>query len=107
MDLGAALGYWKIPGANEQLLSIPFNPGVLMKSITREELVECTPQRAVVRLQIYRQNYRYLDFDSSLFSNRYCKSLKTHMLSIHFSLIPHLVQRLLFLKRRFSRPDSG
>ena len=40
MDLGAAQGYWKIPGANEQLLSIPFNPGVLMKSITREELVE-------------------------------------------------------------------
>ncbi|MFN2532762.1 MAG: hypothetical protein ABR555_15835 [Pyrinomonadaceae bacterium] len=40
MDLGAALGYWKSPDANEQLLSIPFTPGVLMKSITREEPVE-------------------------------------------------------------------
>jgi len=40
MDLGATLGYWLSPDANEQLLSMPFNPCVLMKSITREELVE-------------------------------------------------------------------
>ena len=42
MDLGATLGYGMSPDANEQLLSMPFNPGVLMKSITREELEEVT-----------------------------------------------------------------
>jgi aminoglycoside phosphotransferase (APT) family kinase protein len=40
MDLGTTLGYWMSPDGGEKLLSMPFNPRVLMESVTRHELVE-------------------------------------------------------------------
>lgn len=40
MDLGTTLGYWMSPDAGEAMLSMPFNPRVLMENISRRELVE-------------------------------------------------------------------
>lgn len=40
MDLGTTLGYWMSPDAGEEMLNMPFNPNVLMKNISRRELVE-------------------------------------------------------------------
>ncbi len=40
MDLGTTLGYWMLADAGEEMLNIPFNPRVLMKNISRQELVE-------------------------------------------------------------------
>ena len=40
MDLGTTLGYWMSEDAGEELLSMPFNPRVLMENISRAELVE-------------------------------------------------------------------
>lgn len=40
MDLGTTLGYWMSPEFGEELMSMPFNPKVLMTSITRKDLVE-------------------------------------------------------------------
>lgn len=40
MDLGTTLGYWMSRDAGEKMLSMPFNPRVLMENITRGELVE-------------------------------------------------------------------
>ncbi len=40
MDLGTTLGYWMSPDAGEELLSMPFNPRVLMKNVSRRQLVE-------------------------------------------------------------------
>ena len=40
MDLGTSLGYWMSRDAGEEMLSMPFNPRVLMENITRAELVE-------------------------------------------------------------------
>ena len=40
MDLGTTLGYWISKGAGDELLSMPFNPRVLMENISRLELVE-------------------------------------------------------------------
>jgi aminoglycoside phosphotransferase (APT) family kinase protein len=40
MDLGTSLGYWMSPDAGNEMLSMPFNPRVLMENVTREELVE-------------------------------------------------------------------
>jgi aminoglycoside phosphotransferase (APT) family kinase protein len=40
MDLGTTLGYWMAREAGPELLSMPFNPRVLMENITRAELVE-------------------------------------------------------------------
>ena len=40
MDLGTTLGYWMDKDAPDYLLSMPFNPRVLMENFTRPELAE-------------------------------------------------------------------
>jgi aminoglycoside phosphotransferase (APT) family kinase protein len=40
MDLGTTLGYWMSKDAGEEMLSMPFNPRVMMENISRAELVE-------------------------------------------------------------------
>ena len=40
MDLGSSLAYWMSPENGRELLSMPFNPRVLMEKVTRAELVE-------------------------------------------------------------------
>lgn len=40
MDLGSSLAYWMTPEDGDEMLSMPFNPRVLMENITRRELVE-------------------------------------------------------------------
>lgn len=40
MDLGTTLGYWMSRDAGEDLMSMPFNPRILMENISRRELVE-------------------------------------------------------------------
>ena len=40
MDLGTTLGYWMSADIGDELLSMPFNPRVLMENVTRRDLVE-------------------------------------------------------------------
>jgi aminoglycoside phosphotransferase (APT) family kinase protein len=40
MDLGTTLGYWMSKESGDEMLSMPFNPRVLMENISRRELVE-------------------------------------------------------------------
>lgn len=40
MDLGTTLGYWMSEDAGEEMMRMPFNPYLLMKNISRLELVE-------------------------------------------------------------------
>ena len=40
MDFGTTLGYWMSKEVGEQILSMPFNPRVLMENITRQDLAE-------------------------------------------------------------------
>ncbi len=40
MDLGTTLGYWMSSEAGEEMLSMPFNPRVLMEKVSRWQLVE-------------------------------------------------------------------
>ncbi|MEO5860492.1 MAG: phosphotransferase family protein [Pyrinomonadaceae bacterium] len=44
MDLGTTLGYWMSPDAGDELLSMPFNPRVLMEKVTRLQIVEMYQQ---------------------------------------------------------------
>ncbi len=46
MDLGTSLGYWMSREAGEQMLSMPFNPRVLMENISRAELVEMYAEKS-------------------------------------------------------------
>ena len=47
MDLGTTLGYWMSRDAGAEMLSMPFNPRVLMENITRRELVEIYTEKSV------------------------------------------------------------
>ncbi|MEZ5344265.1 MAG: phosphotransferase [Pyrinomonadaceae bacterium] len=40
MDLGSSLAYWMSADEGDEMLSMPFNPRVLMENISRRELVE-------------------------------------------------------------------
>ena len=40
MDLGTTLGYWISGDAGDEMLSMPFNPRVLMENISRSDMVE-------------------------------------------------------------------
>jgi aminoglycoside phosphotransferase (APT) family kinase protein len=46
MDLGTSLGYWMSREAGEEMLSMPFNPRVLMENISRRELVEIYAEKS-------------------------------------------------------------
>lgn len=40
MDLGTTLGYWMSRDSPSELLAMPFNPGVLMRNVSRRQLIE-------------------------------------------------------------------
>ena len=46
MDLGTTLGYWMSKKAGETMISIPFNPRVLMENISRDELVQIYAEKS-------------------------------------------------------------
>lgn len=46
MDLGTTLGYWMSADFGAELLNMPFNPRVLMKNISRRELVEIYAEKS-------------------------------------------------------------
>ncbi len=46
MDLGSSLAYWMSKENGAELLSMPFNPRVLMENITRRELVEIYEEKS-------------------------------------------------------------
>jgi aminoglycoside phosphotransferase (APT) family kinase protein len=46
MDLGTTLGYWMSKEAGSEMLSMPFNPRVLMENIPRRELVEIYAEKS-------------------------------------------------------------
>jgi aminoglycoside phosphotransferase (APT) family kinase protein len=46
MDVGTSLGYWMSKKAGDEMLSMPFNPRVLMENISRRELVEIYAEKS-------------------------------------------------------------
>ena len=46
MDFGTTLGYWMSKEAGDEMLSMPFNPRVLMENISRHELAEIYAEKS-------------------------------------------------------------
>jgi aminoglycoside phosphotransferase (APT) family kinase protein len=46
MDLGTTLGYWMSKEVGDEMLSMPFNPRVLMENISRRDLVEIYQEKS-------------------------------------------------------------
>ena len=46
MDLGTTLGYWMSENAGREMLSMPFNPRVLMENFSRSQIVEIYAEKS-------------------------------------------------------------
>jgi aminoglycoside phosphotransferase (APT) family kinase protein len=46
MDFGTTLGYWMSKDAGDELLTMPFNPRVLMENVSRQQLAELYAERS-------------------------------------------------------------
>jgi aminoglycoside phosphotransferase (APT) family kinase protein len=46
MDFGTTLGYWMSKEVGDEMLSMPFNPRVLMENITRQELADVYAEKS-------------------------------------------------------------
>lgn len=46
MDLGTTLGYWMSAEAGNEMLSMPFNPRILMENVSRQKLVELYAEKS-------------------------------------------------------------
>ena len=46
MDLGTTLGYWMSKEVGAEMLSMPFNPRVLMENVSRREMVEMYAEKS-------------------------------------------------------------
>ena len=46
MDLGTTLAYWMSKEAGEEMLSMPFNPRILMENVSRSELVQMYAEKS-------------------------------------------------------------
>jgi aminoglycoside phosphotransferase (APT) family kinase protein len=51
MDFGTTLGYWMSKEVGEELLSMPFNPRVLMENVSRQQLAEVYAEKSGRNLQ--------------------------------------------------------
>jgi len=58
MDLGTSLGYWMSKDTGEELLSMPFNPRVLMEIVSRDELVSMYAEAS--GREVSNVNYYYI-----------------------------------------------
>ena len=95
MDLGTTLGYWMSKESGEELLSMPFNPRILMENFSRRKLVEIYAQKsgrdvsnilfyyvfgtfkiAVIAQQIYYRFYKNFTLDARFADfNRFVNAL--------------------------------
>ncbi len=50
MDLGSSLAYWMSKDTGAELMSMPFNPRVLMENISRRELVEIYEEKSGINV---------------------------------------------------------
>jgi thiamine kinase-like enzyme len=53
MDLGTTLGYWMAKESGTELLSMPFNPRVLMENVSRQELVAMYAEKSGAMFRTY------------------------------------------------------
>jgi aminoglycoside phosphotransferase (APT) family kinase protein len=95
MDLGTTLGYWMAHDAGEEMLAMPFNPRVLMESVSRRELVEIYAQasgRDVTNMLFY---YVFGTFKIAVIAQQiYARYLKGFTQDARFARFDRLVAAL-------------
>lgn len=95
MDLGTTLGYWMSADAGEEMLSMPFNPRLLMENITRRYLVqmyEAATGKGVNNILFY---YIFGTFKIAVIAQQiYARFVKGHTQDRRFATYGKFVERL-------------
>lgn len=95
MDLGSSLAYWMSREAGEEMLSMPFNPRVLMENISRRELMEMYEQMSGKRVSDMLFYYVFGTFKLAVIAQQiYFRFVKGFTQDKRFATFNHFVNSL-------------
>lgn len=95
MDLGSSLAYWISKDAGEHLLNMPFNPRVLMKNISRGELVEMYEEKSGKQASDILFYYVFGTFKLAAIAQQiYARFVKGYTRDRRFAAFNHFVNAL-------------
>lgn len=95
MDLGTTLGYWMSKEAGSEMLSMPFNPRVLMENISRRELVEIYAEKSGGNVSEMLFYYAFGTFKIAVIAQQiYFRFVKGYTQDKRFATFNHFVGAL-------------
>ena len=95
MDLGSSLAYWMSKESGNELLSMPFNPRILMENITRTELVEIYEQKSGKKVSDILFYYVFGTFKLAVIAQQiYFRFVKGFTKDKRFATFNHFVNSL-------------
>ena len=95
MDLGTTLGYWMSLETDAKILSMPFNPRVLMENITRQELVEIYEEKSGKSVSNILFYYVFGTFKIAVIAQQiYFRYVKGYTKDNRFAAFNHFVKAL-------------
>lgn len=107
MDLGTTLGYWMSKDAGNEMLSMPFNPRVLMENITRTELVEIYAEKSGTDVSDILFYYVFGTFKIAVIAQQiYSRFVKGFTKDKRFATFNHFVNALGKIALRSIEKDT-
>ena len=95
MDLGSSLAYWMSKDAGKEMLSMPFNPKVLMENISRQELVEIYEEKSGKKVSDILFYYVFGTFKLAVIAQQiYFRFVKGFTKDKRFATFNHFVNSL-------------
>jgi aminoglycoside phosphotransferase (APT) family kinase protein len=95
MDLGSSLAYWMSKESGESMLSMPFNPRVLMENISRKQLVEIYEEKSGVKVSDILFYYVFGTFKLAVIAQQiYFRYVKGFTKDERFATFNHFVNSL-------------
>lgn len=95
MDLGSSLAYWMSKENGEEMLSMPFNPRVLMENISRSQLVEIYEEKSGKKVSDILYYYVFGTFKLAVIAQQiYFRYAKGFTQDKRFATFNHFVNGL-------------
>ena len=95
MDLGSSLAYWMSKESGEEMLSMPFNPRILMENVSRRELVEIYEEKSGKKVSEMLFYYVFGTFKLAVIAQQiYFRYVKGFTKDTRFATFNHFVNSL-------------
>jgi aminoglycoside phosphotransferase (APT) family kinase protein len=95
MDLGTMLGYWMSGDAGEAMLSMPFNPRILMEYVSRQQLVDMYAEASGRDTSNMLYYYVFGTFKIAVIAQQiFARFLQGHTIDQRFAAFGRFVQAL-------------